>query len=127
MLFTSATTRTISRVQFLPLATRYALDTDSDARLTPPSQPDHNTNQPARDPRRALHRQCQRLRLLPRRGRADPALVPGDDLQVPVHGGEHPAPRARAAREDPGYQEDAGDGAVFEVAQRGIQPPRKRK
>ncbi|KUM56666.1 hypothetical protein ACN42_g10549, partial [Penicillium freii] len=90
-------------------------------KLTPPPQHGNNTNQPARDPRRTLHRQCQRLRLLPRGSRAYSPLLPRDDLQVPVHGGEHPAPRPGSAGEDPGYQEDAGDGAVPAAAQ-GVQP-----
>jgi hypothetical protein len=93
-------------------------------KLTPPTQHGNNTNQPARDPRRPLHRQCQRLRLLSRGSRAYPPLLPGDDLQVPVHGGEHPAPGPGSAREDPRYQKDAGDGAVPAAAQGGKYPPR---
>lgn len=86
------------------------------------SQPGHNRNQLTGNPRSPLYRQCQRLCLFSRGGRAHPSLVPGDDLQVPVHGGEHAAPWPGPAREDPGHQEDIGDGAVLEAAQGGMCP-----
>lgn len=83
-------------------------------------QHSNNPNKPPRHPRRPLCRQCRRLRLLARGRRAHSAPIPGDDLQVPVHGGKRTTARDGAAGEDPGYQEDVGYGAVFEDEERGI-------
>jgi hypothetical protein len=88
------------------------------------TQQRNNTNEPARDSRRPLHRQCQRLRRLARRRGTHPAALPGDDLQIPIHGTQHPAPSSGPSRKDPRYQEDIRRGAVLEDAERSRSPHR---
>lgn len=78
----------------------------------------NNTNEPARNSRRSLHRQCQRLCRLARRRGTHATAFPGDDLQISIYGAQYPAPSGGPPRKDSRHQEDIRRRAVLEDAER---------
>lgn len=90
-----------------------------DTKIVPLQFLRRRNHEPARHPRGSLRRQCGRLRLESVGGRVDAQIVPGDDLEVPIHGDEHAAAGGGTEGEDPGHQKDVGHRQVSPEASKG--------